>query len=338
MPNPIKAILGIHICGTKSTIGLISPKGEIIAQANFMTGANNSYHFFIHQLRIRAEQLIEEADLPIQLVGVGIAAPHVNIETQMMENAPNFNWGSSVPLAESIKKLFNVPTFLINDANAVGIGEKEYGKAKDINNFVVVTLGSCLGSGIISNGHILYGAHGQTGEISHINVDPNGRQCTCGNKGCLEAYVSAEGVKRTVFQLMCETVEESPLRKFSYNKMQLDDVVKAAQKRDKIAHLAFKITGDILGNKLAEMVAIFEPEAIILTGELTKMGKVFLEAATTSLTNNLFVSYQGKVKVFLSDQSSSKLGLLGAGAYAWQKINNVAMASRITHKRKLKIE
>ncbi len=337
MPNPIKTILGIHICGTKSTIGLISRNGEIISQSCFMTGANNSFHFFIHQLRIRTQKLIEEVPTPIELIGIGIAAPHVNMETEKMENSPNTNWGKSVPLAESIRKLFNLPTYIINDANAAGIGEKEFGKAKEMENFVVVTLGSCLGCGIISEGHILNGAHGQTGEIGHINVDPNGRQCSCGHKGCLETYVSAEGIKRTVFQLMCDMVEKSPLRKISFKKMQLDDIVLAAQKKDVISNQAFKITGEILGNKLAEIVAFLEPEAIILTGELTKMGNPFLLATTDSLHKNLFISYQGKIKVLLSDQSSN-LGLLGAAAHAWQKINNAARTSRIIHRRKLKIE
>ncbi len=336
MPNPIKTILGIHICGTKSTIGLISRKGEIIAEANFMTGANNSYHFFIHQIRIRTQKLIEETSTLIKLVGVGIAAPYVNIETQMMENPPNFKWGKSIPLASSIKKLFNVPTFLINDANAAGLGEKEFGKARKMKNFVVITLGSCLGSGIISDGHILNGAHGQTGEIGHINVDPNGRQCSCGNRGCLETYVSANGVKRTVFNLMCEMTEKSPLRKISFKKMRLDDIVMAAQKKDPLAIRAFEITGKILGNKLAEMVAFLEPEAIILSGKLPKMGEVFLEATTKSLKKNLFVSYQGKVKVFLSDQESN-LGLLGAAAYAWRNLKETDKPSQIVSKRKLKI-
>ncbi len=336
MPNPIKTILGVHICGTRSTIGLINRKGEIISQSVFMTGANNSFHFFIHQLRIRTEKLIHDTKVPIKLIGVGIAAPHVNIENEMMENAPNFNWGKSVPIAKSVRKLFKLPTFLINDANAAGIGERQFGKAKGMDNFVVITLGSCLGSGIISDGHLLSGAHGHTGEIGHINVDPNGRHCSCGNKGCLETYVSEEGVKRTVFKLMCEMIEKSPLRKISFKKMRLDDIIHAAQKKDAIAIQALKFTGKILGNKLAEMVAFLEPEAIILTGELTKMGKVFMQATTTSLQNNLFVSYIGKIKVLKSEHKSN-LGLVGAAAYAWKKIYEMEKSSQLVPKRKLKI-
>jgi glucokinase len=197
-----------------------------------------------------------------------------------------------------------------------------YGAAKDMKDFIIITLGTGLGSGIVVDGNVVYGNDGFAGELGHINVKHNGRECGCGNRGCLETYVSATGIKRTVFKLLTTKIAESELRKYSYNDLTSKMISEVARKGDKIALQAFDLTGRILGVKLADVVACTSPEAIFLFGGLSKAGDLLLEPTKRYMEENLFPIYRGKVKLLLSGLKETNAAILGASALAWKELKN----------------
>jgi glucokinase len=255
-------------------------------------------------------------------LAVGVGAPNANSLTGNIENPPNLKWGKITPLAKSLEDVFKLPIFIANDANAAALGELRYGMAKGMNNFVVLTLGTGLGSGIIVNGDLLLGEHAQAGEIGHVNVDPNGRQCNCGLQGCLETYASVTGIKRTVFELIAEMREDSPLRGISFDDLTGETIANAALDGDKLALRAFGITAEILGSKMADTVAHLDPQAFILAGGLSKAGDILLKPVILNLEKNLFVAYKGKVKVYLSN-APRNAAILGPAALAWKQLDTL---------------
>ncbi|MEB8328872.1 ROK family protein [Flavobacteriaceae bacterium KMM 6897] len=312
-----EVVLALDIGGTYTKIGLVEKNGTIRGKRVFSTGSKHSFQGFILNLEEEVALLCAEVKNKINIVAIGIGAPNANCYTGKMEHPPNFKWGDFVPISETISSLFKLPVVIGNDSNAAAIGELTYGIAKDLKHFVVLTLGTGLGSGIVVDGKLVTGANGMAGELGHVSVDSEGRSCNCGLKGCLETYASVTGIKRTVFELMAALKEDSILRSISYDSMTGEAIAEQALKGDVIALKAIELTGRILGSKMADTVAHLDPEAFILTGGLSKAGDILLGPVVKNMEKNLFSAYKGKVKVYLSSSNGSD-AILGPAALAWQ--------------------
>lgn len=318
----IEVVLGIDIGGTFTKYGIVDKSGYCLKDNFTSTEKYSDFDIYLENLQTEIEETIQSINETIEIKGVGIGAPNGNYYHGTIENAPNLNWKGTIPVVEKLKKLFpGLPVVLTNDANAAAIGEMIYGGAKNMKNFIVITLGTGLGSGIVVDGNIVYGHDGFAGELGHINVKHRGRECGCGKRGCLETYVSATGLKRTVFKLLSERIYDTELRNISYHDLTSKMISEAAKKGDKIAIEAFEITGRILGVKLADAVACTSPEAIFLFGGLAKAGDLLLEPTKKYMEENLFPIYEGKVKIIQSELQGTNTAVLGASALAWKELS-----------------
>ncbi len=313
-----KYVIGIDIGGTFTKIGLVDAEGTILRNTVYKTGANADFGDFLKKLEMEVGLLKNALHDNDRLISIGVGAPNANYLTGHMEHPVNFRWGEMVPLVTEIEKLFGLPVHIANDANAAALGELYFGSGKNMKDFVILTLGTGLGSGIIANGEILRGAHGMAGEIGHVNVDPNGRNCKCGLQGCLETYASVTGIKRTVFELLAEMTDDSLMRQISYDEMTGETIANAALEGDVVALKAFEKTASVLGSKMADTAAHLDPEAFILSGGLSKAGAILLDPVVTSMEKNLFKAYKGKIKVMISDLPGAS-AVLGPAALAWQQ-------------------
>ncbi|MGO4918036.1 ROK family protein [Maribacter spongiicola] len=320
-----EVVLSIDIGGTFTKVGLVNREGKVLDKIVFKTNAQNPFSNFMEKLKLEAEALIFKWNDEIQILSIGVGAPNANSYTGQIENPPNLKWGGITPIKKIIQQTFDLPVSLDNDANAAALGEMLYGTAKGMKNFVALTLGTGLGSGIIVNGKLLIGEHGTAGEIGHVNVDPAGRMCNCGLQGCLETYASVTGIKRTVFELMADRCEDSPLRKINFEEMTGTDISDAALKGDIIALTAFEKTGEILGSKMADTVAHLDPEAFILSGGLSKAGDILLKPIKRHMQKRLFNAYKGKIEVLLSNATSAE-AVLGPAALAWLELDHLTHA------------
>jgi len=315
----MNTVLAIDIGGTFTKIGIVDEIGEILVSKVFSTKSREPFASFLKELLAEIKELTNELGDKSKILAIGVGAPNANSLTGNIENPPNLKWGKITPLSMSLKKAFELPVFIANDANAAALGELKYGMAKGMKNFVVLTLGTGLGSGIITNGDLLLGEYAQAGEIGHVNVDPNGRQCNCGLQGCLETYASVTGIKRTVFELIAEMNEDSPLRNISFEELTGENIAKAAIEGDELALKAFEMTAEVLGSKMADTAAHLDPEAFILAGGLSKAGDILLKPLIVNLEKNLFAAYKGKIKVYLSD-APRNAAILGPAALAWKQL------------------
>jgi glucokinase len=322
-----EVVLGIDIGGTFTKFGIVDRLGNCLEE-NF-TNTNTYFEFDAYLENLHSEigemmvHLQEDAQQEIELKGIGIGAPNGNYYRGTIEHAPNLNWKGEIQVTERFKKYFsNVPVVLTNDANAAALGEMIYGGAKDMKDFIVITLGTGLGSGIVVNGQLVYGYDGFAGELGHVNVKLRGRQCGCGGRGCLETYASATGLKRTVFRLMADTITDSELRNFNYNELTAKMISEAARKGDAIAQEAFEFTGRILGSKLADAVAHTSPEAIFLLGGLAQAKELIIEPTRKSMEESLLPIFRDKVKVQLSALQDTNAAVLGASALAWKELED----------------
>jgi glucokinase len=318
-----EVVIGIDVGGTFTKYGIVDKDGHCLKENFTSTDKYSDFEVYLENLQTEIEETIRQINIPIQIKAIGIGAPNGNYYRGTIEYAPNLNWKGIIPFVEKFKEFYpGIPVVLTNDANAAAIGEMIYGGAKDMKDFIIITLGTGLGSGIVVNGNVVYGNDGFAGEIGHMNVRHNGRECGCGNKGCLETYVSATGIKRTVFKLLTNKVAESELRNYSYNDLTSIMISEAAKKGDKIALEAFEITGRILGVKLADAIACTSPEAIFLFGGLSKSGDFLLEPTRKYMEENLFPIYKGKVKILLSGLKETNAAILGASALAWKELKD----------------
>jgi glucokinase len=315
-------VLGIDIGGSLTKLGLVSQEGKIWDKKIFPTEAQRPFSDFIKRLKKEADSLATRGDSKTTILHIGAGAPNANPLSGNIENPPNLKWGKTTFLAQTLRETFNLPVTIANDANAAALGEMLFGTAKGMRNFVVLTLGTGLGSGIITNGRLLIGEHGAAGEIGHVNVDPNGRSCNCGLKGCLETYASVTGIRRTVFELLATMNEESVMRTYSFEELNGENISDAALNGDLVALKAFEKTGEILGSKMADTVAHLDPEAFILSGGLSKAGDILLNPVKSSLERHLFKAYKGKIKVVLSNSTRSE-AILGPAALAWLEIEKL---------------
>jgi len=311
--------LGIDVGGTNTAFGFVDINGSCLAESSILTDAHNSAEDLFSRLYPEIEKLYSTISDRCILKGVGIGAPNANYYRGTVENPPNLKWGV-VNVVEIIKQYFDVPVAVTNDANASAIGEMLFGAAKGMKDFIVITLGTGLGSGVVVDGKLVYGSDGFAGEIGHTVYDPNGRQCGCGKKGCLETYASATGIKRTVMELLANSIEDSILRNISFNELNSKMIYSSALAGDKLAIQAFEYTGKILGLKLADAVAVTSPEAIILFGGLAKAGKLIIDPTKKSLEENLFHVFRNKVKILQSGLPEGNSAVLGAAALIWNEI------------------
>lgn len=314
-------VIGIDIGGTFTKYGIVDKEGHCLVENFISTDKYNDFDIYLENLNIEIEETISSLNKTIDIKAIGIGAPNGNYYKGTIQNAPNLNWKGTIPLVKKLKEYYpNIPIVLTNDANAAALGEMIYGGAKKIKDFILITLGTGLGSGIVVNGNIVYGYAGFAGELGHMNVKHRGRECGCGKRGCLETYVSATGIKRTVFKLMSEKVVDSELRNISFKDLTSKMISEAAKKDDKIAIEAFEITGRILGVKLADAVACTSPETIFLFGGLSKAGDLLLNPTKRYMEENLFHVYKGKVKLLISELNETNVAILGASALAWKEL------------------
>jgi glucokinase len=312
--------IGIDIGGTYTKYGIIDRAGNCLDEDFMTTSTYKEFDAYIESLHSHIENSYHSINDDLPIVGIGIGAPNGNYYKGTIENPPNLNWKGIIPFVEKFRKYYkDIPIVLTNDANAAALGELIYGGAKGMKNFVVITLGTGLGSGIVVNGELVYGYSGFAGELGHVNVKLRGRDCGCGRKGCLETYASASGIKRTAFRLMAERTIDSELRKYSFNELSAKMITELAKKGDPLALEAFEYTGRILGSKLADIVAHTSPEAIFLLGGLSHSGELIINPTKKSLDENLFPIFKNKVRVLLSSLMDKNAAVLGAAALAWKE-------------------
>ncbi len=314
--------VGIDIGGTNSAYGLVNKNGKIVFQDSMPTRGYAKVEDFVKALSLKINDAIKKAG-DVKIIGIGIGAPNGNYYTGTIEYAPNLEWKGIIPLAKMFQESMGVPAVLTNDANAAAIGEMIYGGAKGMRDFIVITLGTGLGSGIVANGDVIYGFDGFAGEVGHTLVcTEGGRECGCGRNGCLEAYASATGIRRTVFELLGTTNHPSVFRDVTFNNLTAAMISEAALKGDKIAQVAFESTGRILGIKLADSVAYTTPKAIFLFGGLAKAGNLIFEPTIRHFEANLLNIYKNKIKILPSELNESNGAILGSAALVWKNINN----------------
>ena len=312
-------VVGIDIGGTNTVFGVVDARGTVLYSGSIKTGKYAEIEEYVTALGQGLTQIIDQVGGPEKIKGIGVGAPNGNYFNGCIEFAPNLPWKGKIPLAQLIsEKVGGIPVALTNDANAAAIGEMTYGAARGMKDFIVITLGTGVGSGIVINGQLVYGHDGFAGELGHVIVRRNGRQCGCGRQGCLEAYTSATGVARTAREFMEIRKEDSVLREIDPADITSKDVYDAAMKNDKLALEIFEMTGKMLGEVFADFVAFSSPEAIILFGGLTKAGDLIMDPVKRAMDANMLKVYEGKTKLLVSQLKESDAAVLGASALGWE--------------------
>jgi glucokinase len=317
----IEITLGIDIGGTNTSLGFVTRAGTLVAESKMLTQALEPAVAYVAHLQAKINGMLEKIEETYELKGIGVGAPNANYYKGTVEYPPNLKWEGVTNLAEMIRHHYQVPVAITNDANAAAIGEMKFGAAKGMKHFIVITLGTGLGSGIVVDGKMVYGHDGFAGEVGHTIVHVNGRFCGCGRRGCLETYVSAGGICRTVFELLAERKEESDLRNVSFNQLTSKMISDAALHGDTIALEAFDLTGKMLGLKLADAVAHTSPEAIILFGGLSAAGELLLKPTQRYMEEYMLNIFKGKVQLLPSGLAAGNAAVLGASALIWNELD-----------------
>lgn len=312
--------IGIDIGGTGTKFGIVDRDGNVLFTGEMSTKKHKEIEGFIDELYGHLVELIEKAGGIERIRGIGVGAPNGNFYTGTIEYAPNLPWSGIIPIAKMMSDKFQLPVTLTNDANAAAIGEMMYGAAKGMRDFIMITLGTGVGSGIVANGQLIYGHDGFAGELGHTIVIPGGRMHQgTGKRGSLESYASATGVRLTALEMLENSTEDSLLRAADKDTLDSKVVYDAAIKGDKLALEIFEFTGKILGMALANAIMFSSPEAIILFGGLTKSGDLILKPTRKHMEENLIQVFQNKVKILVSHLKESDAAILGASALAWDK-------------------
>ena len=311
--------LGIDIGGTNTIYGFIESGGTIVFHEEIPTHGSMPVMDLVDRIDQNANLFLSE-NIDYTLKGIGIGAPNGNHYTGMIQDPPNLSWGN-VDIVSIFAKNFDCEVALTNDANAAALGEKTFGIAKNMDDFIVVTLGTGLGSGIFSSGKLLYGHDGFAGEMGHISIDYNGRRCNCGNKGCLEAYASASGIKTTVSKMLKDDPDNKLLQSLSKEKIDGFLLDKAFDEGDESAIQIYEYTGEKLGQGLALVSNLLSPEAFIFYGGFSNAGERILSPARKIMNQNLINASEGKVKLLQSGLPQGQAGILGAASLIWSKNN-----------------
>ncbi len=316
-----KVVIGIDIGGTNTIFGVVDRSGKILAEDDIITSHYDEPEVFVAALYEKIMITIPKIGREVEVLGFGIGAPMGNINKGTIEYPADLPWKGIIPLAEIFSRHTNLPVIVTNDANAAAVGEMIYGGARGMKNFVVITLGTGLGSGFVVDGKLVYGQDGFAGEIGHTSIRPgmSNRDCGCGRKGCLETYVSATGLKRTVLKILADRLEDSELRRYSFDELDSKKIYEAARRGDILALAAFEHTGAMLGYKLADVVAHTNPEAIFLFGGLALAKELIFEPAQKHMEQNLLYIYRDKVKLLPSELSTHNAAVLGASSLVWSE-------------------
>lgn len=316
--------VGIDIGGTNTVIGFVNKEGKCFAEKSTSTTEFNDVDKYLEKLSTLINSELN-ANPEWKLCGIGIGAPNANYHKGTIEDAPNLLWKGKIPFCELLGKHYPGITIAItNDANAAAMGELIFGKGKGLKDFAVITLGTGLGSGLVVNGDLVYGHDGFAGELGHTTVFPGGRLCGCGKKGCLETYVSATAIVRTMFEILCNSNKPSRLRDITFNKMTSLDVEIALKEGDELAKECYDYTGKILGMKLADMVCHNSPSHVFLFGGAAKAGDLIIKPAKESMEEFLLPIFRNKISIELSGLLNENAAVLGASALAWNEIEKKA--------------
>jgi len=300
-------VLGLDMGGTNSVLGVVDARGNVVARTSIKTQMYEDIHDYVNALYEEAQKIMIPVGGIEMFHGIGAGAPDANYYTGNIEYASNLPWKGIVPFSQLMSETFGLKCAVTNDANAAALGEMMYGAARGMKNFIMITLGTGVGSGIVIDGHLVYGHDGFAGELGHTKIDhtASGRSCGCGQKGCLEAYASATGVARTA-------------KEWGMGQITSYDVFKAAEAGDAVAKRIFDYTGTLLGQKLADFIAFSAPEAIILFGGLTKAGHWIMDPMVKAMNENVMPIWKDKVKVLFSNLKEADAAVLGAAALAWE--------------------
>lgn len=311
-------VIGLDLGGTNSVFGVVDSKGEIIATTSIKTQAYPSVDQYIMESVKAIKQIAEQVGGMEKIRAMGIGAPCGNYYKGTIEHAANLVWAKGiVPLANMFVNELGIPVVVTNDAKAAAMGEMKYGVAVGMNNFVELTLGTGVGSGIVANGQLIYGFDGFAGELGHMIVEPDGRPCGCGRKGCLETYCSATGVVRTAIAMLEESPEATSLRDIATDKLTSYEVYKAAMAGDTMAQEVFIQTGRRIGIACANIATFLSPEAFIFFGGLAQAGELLLRPIEEAYNENVLSLYKGKARFLMSGLDGAKAAILGASAIAW---------------------
>ena len=312
-------VIGIDVGGQTTKLGVVDARGTVLAQTVIRTDNHSTVEPYIEEVAEAVNKIIADAKAEGEIRGIGVGAPNGNYYTGNIESAPNLPWAhSTVEFAKLLSEALNgLPVALTNDANAAAVGEMTYGAARGMKNFIMITLGTGVGSGIVINGEVVYGHDGFAGELGHTAaVRNNGRICNCGKTGCLETYCSATGVARTAREWLELTDEPSVLR--SLDSIASKDVYDAAKDGDKLALKIFEFTGKMLGRSFSDFIAFSAPEAIVLFGGLARAKEFLREPIETAMNENVLPLWRNKVKIVFSQLKESDAAILGASALAWE--------------------
>jgi glucokinase len=318
----IPYVIGVDMGGTNTAFGIVDRRGAILYRSSISTKEYTTGEEYIEDLSNAINNLIQSNNLSGQIKGIGLGAPNGNMNDGTIEKAANIPWAKTVvvPLAAMLTQQTGLPCKLTNDANAAALGEMTYGAAKGMKDFIVITLGTGVGSGIVANGQLIVGHDGFAGELGHITVvRNNGRLCGCGRTGCLETYTSAVGVARTAREFLDLNPDmKSLLREINHRPITSKDVYEAAQKEDKLAIEIFNFTGKILGEAFCDFIAFTSPKAIILFGGLARSGKFLIDPLKKTMESHVLNVYEGKTEIILSQLNDAEAAILGASALAWE--------------------
>lgn len=311
-------VLGIDIGGTNSVFGIVDARGTVIATGAIKTKKHAEFKDYIDELVSEATKLMEQNDAIDKVGGIGVGAPNANYYNGNIEAAANLPWKGTLPISRMLEEGFGIPVAVTNDANAAAIGEMTYGAARGMRDFIMITLGTGVGSGVVANGQMIYGADGLAGELGHVIVRRNGRPCGCGRCGCLETYTSATGVVRSALEFLdANPSVPSVLRNIPSSDLNSKDVYDAAKEGDPIAQSVFEFTGRVLGESLADFAAFTSPEAFIIFGGLAKAGDLLFNPLKESFNNNALSFHKGKIKILPSELREADAAVLGASALGW---------------------
>ena len=311
-------VVGIDIGGTNTKLGIVDSRGTVLAKDSIKTNKHQRIEDYIRDLHQAFLSLVESQNLDGEIVGIGVGAPNANYFKGTIEGAVNLPWKGVVPFVKLMEEVFHIPVRITNDANAAAIGEMTYGVARGVKDFIMITLGTGVGSGIVANGQLVYGSDGNAGELGHVIVRPNGRLCGCGRSGCLETYTSATGVARTAREFLELQRVESLLRRIPVQDITSKDVYDAAMAGDALAKEIFEYTGKILGEAFASFVAFSSPKMIVLFGGLTHAGDLIMRPIKEAMEDHLLNIYKGKVELVLSQLNEADAAILGASALGWE--------------------
>ena len=313
-------VVGVDVGGQTTKIGVVDMRGQVLAQTVIRTDTYDEVDPYIEELAEAITKVVADAGVTGQVRGIGMGIPNGNYYTGEIENAVNLKWGNKgvVPVAKLLKdKMNGVPVALTNDANAAAMGEMTYGAARGMKNFIMITLGTGVGAGIVINGQMVYGSDGMAGELGHVIMRrENGRTCGCGRKGCLEAYCSATGVARTAREFLETSNEPSLLRDMNPEEITSLDVSKAATKGDALALRVYEFTGKMLGEACADFMTFCSPEAFVFFGGLTKAGDLLMKPLIKGYEENVMGIFRGKAKFLVSSLDGAGAAVLGASAIA----------------------